>query len=62
MIDFKKRLGKATADKSVNPLDIYATLDRKSVTGPLRPAQTEILENWFINKANAKDLFNIITT
>lgn len=56
MIDFKKKLGKATSDKSVNPLDIYATLDRKSVTGPLRPAQTEILENWFINKANAKDL------
>ncbi|MDQ0273523.1 replicative superfamily II helicase [Cytobacillus purgationiresistens] len=42
--------------KKVNPIDIYETIDRKSVTGPLRPAQKEILDTWFNSRKNDKDL------
>ena len=56
MIDFKKKLNKGEIDKKINPLEIYSTLDRRSVTGPLRPAQKHILENWFVNNSNYKDL------
>lgn len=56
MVDFKKRLRKQHIEKKVNPFDIYETIDRKSVTGPLRPAQKEILETWFNSRKDDKDL------
>lgn len=56
MIDFKKKLKKGEIDKKRNPLEIYSNLDRRSVTGPLRPAQNHILENWFTKNINDKDL------
>lgn len=55
-IDFKKRLNKASDDIKENPIEIYDSLDRKSVTGPLRPTQNVILEKWFIKHKNDKDL------
>jgi replicative superfamily II helicase len=56
MIDFKKKLAKVTTEKHTDPLEIYDTLDRKSITGPLRPAQLEILSSWFKNRKDDKDL------
>ena len=56
MIDFKKKLNQSTIDKKINPVEIYSTLDRKSVAGPLRPAQKNILDNWFDNYLDVKDL------
>ena len=56
MVDFKKKLSKGQVDKKISPLDIYDSLDRRSVTGPLRPVQKQILEDWFINHQNTHDL------
>lgn len=56
MVDFKKKVGKSTTEKTINPIDIYDTLDRKSITGPLRPVQYEILKMWFENRFNDRDL------
>ena len=47
MVDFKKKLGKKRIEKKVNPIEIYDSLDRRSETGPLRPAQEYILKEWF---------------
>lgn len=56
MVDFRKKLTKGDIEKKINPLDIYDTLDRRSVTGPLRPAQSKILDEWFKTKQYVKDL------
>lgn len=56
MVDFSKRLNKKKIEKKVNPIDIYETVDRKSDTGPLRPAQTEILESWYNQRKEERDL------
>lgn len=56
MVDFRKRLGTKSIEKKVNPIEIYDSLDRRSVTGPLRPAQEDVLTTWFNNRRNAKDL------
>lgn len=56
MVDFKKRLNKTAIDKKTNPIEIYDSLDRRSVAGPLRPAQNKILEEWFNSHLNQKDL------
>ena len=55
-MDFKKRLSVASVEAKIDPIDIYQRLDRKSETGPLRPAQEAILNNWYKNKRNAKDV------
>jgi replicative superfamily II helicase len=57
VVDFRKRLGdrKASA-KPVDPILIYEKLDRTSDKGPLRPAQTMILEEWYQNRRAQKDL------
>ena len=47
MVDFKKRLNQGSVERKVNPIDIYDTIDRKSITGPLRPAQKNILTSWY---------------
>ena len=56
MIDFKKRLQSIKTEKKINPLEIYETLDRSSETGPLRPVQQKVLQNWFENKVKEKDI------
>lgn len=56
MVDFSKRLNKKKIEKKVNPIDIYETVDRKSDTGPLRPVQTEILESWYNQRKEERDL------
>lgn len=56
MINFKKKLDIVKTEPKLNPIDIYDTLDRKSVVGPLRPVQNEILSNWYNNYQNQKDI------
>ena len=55
-IDFKKKLSTRTIAPKTDPIELYGTLDRKSVAGPLRPAQKAILSEWYTNRRNDKDL------
>lgn len=56
MIDFKKRLSAAKSNRKTEPEALYNTLDRKSVAGPLRPAQEYILNEWYQNHHDDRDL------
>lgn len=56
MVDFRKRLSQPVIERPKNPILIYDKLDRASDKGPLRPAQRAILEEWFENHRNDKDL------
>jgi replicative superfamily II helicase len=56
MVDFKKRLGVEKIEKRTNPVEIYDALDRRSETGPLRPAQLSILQEWWANQRTKKDV------
>ncbi len=55
-MDFKKRLSVEKVEAKTDPIEIYQRLDRKSETGPLRPAQEDILKNWNSNKKTEKDI------
>lgn len=46
MVDFKKKLNSAKIARKTEPCELYSTLDRKSVAGPLRPAQEYILKEF----------------
>ena len=46
-IDFKKKLSSRTIAPKTDPVELYGTLDRKSVAGPLRPAQEAVLSEWY---------------
>jgi len=50
MVDFKKRLIQKNIEKKISPIEIYNSLDRRSETGPLRPAQEFILKEWQENE------------
>lgn len=56
MIDFSKRIKNGTKVIKIDPVEIYNTLDRSSVTGPLRPIQFNILTKWHKEYRNQKDL------
>lgn len=56
MIDFSKRLNSTAKSKKINPIEIYSSLDRASITGPLRSIQARILNKWYSEKRNNKDL------
>lgn len=56
MVDFGKRLQKKDLEVKINPIDIYNDLDRSAGTGPLRPAQIKVLNDWFEKKQNTKDV------
>ncbi|MGL5873748.1 MAG: DEAD/DEAH box helicase family protein [Xenococcaceae cyanobacterium] len=56
MIDFKKRLGSQSIQKKINPIEIYDGLDRRSQAGPLRLVQEKILQEWWSNRKEDKDL------
>ena len=55
-IDFKKKLASRTIEPKTNPIELYETLDRKSVAGPLRPAQEVVLSEWYTKRRMDKDL------
>ncbi|WP_225321438.1 DEAD/DEAH box helicase family protein [Rhizosphaericola mali] len=56
MVDFKKRLGSKSIEKKINPIEIYDSLDRRSETGPLRPAQEHILKEWYNERKDRNNL------
>jgi hypothetical protein len=56
MIDFKKKMVLKTKEKITNPIELYNTLDRKSIAGPLRPVQEYTLKEWYDNRRNERDL------
>lgn len=56
MINFKNKILSSDFNKIINPIDIYENLDRKSITGPLRPVQINILNDWFNYHYDDKDL------
>jgi replicative superfamily II helicase len=56
MVDFKKRLTKKKIEKKVRPDEIYSTLDRASDKGPLRPVQEKVLDKWFEDFQDRKDI------
>lgn len=56
MIDFKKKINSTKIERKIEPNELYSTLDRKSVAGPLRPAQEYILNEWYANHRNDRDL------
>ncbi|WP_286797327.1 DEAD/DEAH box helicase family protein, partial [Psychrobacter sp. UBA6291] len=56
MVDFNKRLNKKEIIKKTDPIEIYESLDRRSIAGPLRPAQSRILSEWYTNRKDEKDL------
>ena len=55
-IDFRKKLASRTTAPKTDPIELYGTLDRKSVAGPLRPTQEAILTEWYTKRRNDKDL------
>jgi replicative superfamily II helicase len=56
MVDFKKRLAGKKADKPVDPVKLYDTLDRAHDKGPLRPAQLSVLGDWYENNQSTRDV------
>ena len=55
MVDFTKMLKEKKEENKIDPVDIYDTLDRKSITGPLRSSQRFILKKWFEESRDSKD-------
>lgn len=56
MVDFKKRLKRHSAEKPLDPLEIYDSLDRSSDKGPLRPVQNHVLTQWHDTLRSSRDL------
>lgn len=56
MVNFKKRLASGSPEKKIHPVEIYNSLDRTSETGPLRPIQVDILNQWFNSYQTNKDV------
>lgn len=56
MVDFKKKIALKSKSKITNPIDLYNTLDRKSIACPLRPVQNYVLKEWYNNRKDERDL------
>lgn len=56
MVNFKKHLAGKVATKPIDPVALYATLDRTHDKGPLRPAQEAILAAWHQKQATIRDV------
>ncbi len=57
MVDFKKRLvGVNASAKPIVPAEIYEKADRESDTGPLRPAQLTVLDEWYTSRRTERDV------
>lgn len=56
MFDFSKKLRDGNDKRIENPIELYETLDRASDKGPLRPSQSDILQNWYEKHRSQKDL------
>jgi len=57
MVDFKKKIpDKSIREVKINPYEIYDTLDWASDKGPLRKKQETILNDWFNNFKEKRDV------
>lgn len=56
MIDFKKKIGASVVSKQIDPILLYDNLDRHATAGPLREVQRNVLEDWYANHKNDKDI------
>lgn len=56
MVDFKKRLAGKKAERPIDPVKLYDTLDRAHDKGPLRPAQLAVLQNWVSSHRDDRDV------
>ena len=56
MVDFKRILDRNSREAKIHPCEIYETLDRESGKGPLRDIQKTILDNWFDNFKEKRDV------
>jgi replicative superfamily II helicase len=56
VVDFKKHLAGKKVHKPVDPVALYETLDRAHDKGPLRPAQTAVLNEWFGHREADRDV------
>jgi replicative superfamily II helicase len=56
MVDFRKRIGNKSAAKVVDPVKLYASLDRASDKGPLRPVQERVLSEWHATRREDRDV------
>lgn len=56
MVDFRKRIGKTSASKVVDPVELYASLDRASDKGPLRAVQERVLRAWHSSRRGDRDV------
>jgi replicative superfamily II helicase len=56
VVDFGKHIKKRTAERPTDPVGLYEKLDRRSDTGPLRPAQQYVLTEWHTNRRAERDL------
>jgi hypothetical protein len=60
VVDFSKRLRGRTVEKPANPVRLYDALNRKHDNGPLRPAQTAVIEEWFSNRQGDRDVIGLL--
>jgi replicative superfamily II helicase len=56
VVDFKKRLAGKKVEKPIDPVALYDTLDRAHDKGPLRPAQTAVLKEWYEHQQKTRDV------
>ncbi len=56
MVDFKKRIGKKSNAKIVDPYELYGSLDRASDKGRLRPVQEHVLAEWHTSRRKDRDV------
>lgn len=56
MVNFRKRLAKTPVSSPSIPQEIYESLDRASDKGPLRDVQEKILDDWYSNYRNKRDV------
>jgi replicative superfamily II helicase len=56
MPDFKKHTKQRATESLTDPVEIYERLDRRSDTGPLRPAQEHVLTEWHTHRRDDSDV------
>ena len=56
MIDFSKLSSSQNEKVSIDPIEIYSSLDRLADTGELRSAQQHILSEWYNKTYNNRDI------
>ncbi|USS85509.1 DEAD/DEAH box helicase family protein [Fructilactobacillus myrtifloralis] len=63
MVDFSKKIKNLNKDVIINPIYIYNDLDRQTTkVGPLRKSQEFVLNDWFENRIDKKDVLLKLNT